>query len=938
MVRIPNDFAGKRVYLRFEGVYSHCRIWINNRYIRTHIGGFTPFDCDLTPFSDQREVTLIVGVADIEGSEEGIWNPNQEQLGDSSWASFYAHHNVCGILRNVTLFALGSCFIGRTHFSARRTEDRTILDASVAVCVPKGTTADGLSLQLQLTDPDGHTQASFSGEVTEQFHTEPPVLPEPEMHPDEKWCQSHPESHANDERNSARFIPSFCNEYDSMELYSLQTSLPVTHPVLWDAEHPYLYTLSVSLLKNGKPLQRNDIQTGLRILGYGGMDGGDSNKLYVNGKEIKLRGVCHHDVSYRYGRSMSEEEELHEILTYKRCNINFIRTSHYPVSEHMLSLCDRYGIYVELENAACFKGANGVDIYCPPQDFVCSFAEMVEYSRNHPSVILWSLANESGFEASYAFRTEYDYIKEADPTRPVIFSYPDTVDSRPRPYDVFSMHYQDVSGSLGLPDIPKLHDEFAHVPCYNLSDLRQDNNVRCQWGESIRRGWKNIFDTDGALGCAIWAAVDDVFLLPEGIPIRHQCHSDGRTAGYGEWGAVLDIYQREKPEAYLTKKAFSPVLLDTEQSHLSENNLHLQLQNRFDHTDLNELHLRCISAENAVLYEGRFPESILPHLSGNADITLSDKSQRVLAEFYQGTLLVESEWIGTQAEPLPLPSCKPMALTFMEKTPEEAVYRSAYLSLRIDQQSGELLLYRSGTAERLICGWEPYQKGCARTKRSVQITHQPKGGQAQITETSTFEDGTAAVLKLTFTGTQVHTDCQFYPSSAAMSEIEKAGVAIRLAHPANAVSWKRSGLYTVYPPEHIGRLSGTAYAADPQKPAYGEKPENAWFKDTVDPFLFSDQENSARSVTRDFQTTRDHIHQYRVNLADNWNLTVYPEDPDHSAMVERRGQEDWLLITKGCRYPGTGWGNYCGEMLDDASWHTAFTLTLETGTICPVRC
>lgn len=71
-ITVPEDFAGRKIRIRFEGVYSSSRVWVNGRYVRTHIGGFTPFDCDLSDFSGERELTLVVGVADIEGKEDGI--------------------------------------------------------------------------------------------------------------------------------------------------------------------------------------------------------------------------------------------------------------------------------------------------------------------------------------------------------------------------------------------------------------------------------------------------------------------------------------------------------------------------------------------------------------------------------------------------------------------------------------------------------------------------------------------------------------------------------------------------------------------------------------------------------------------------------------------------------------------------------------------------
>ena len=132
-ITVPEDFAGRKIRIRFEGVYSSSRVWVNGRYVRTHIGGFTPFDCDLSDFSGERELTLVVGVADIEGKEDGIWNPEQEQLGDTSWASFYAHHNLCGILRGVTLYAVDDCFLGRTQLQTVRDGEAICLDVAAVI-------------------------------------------------------------------------------------------------------------------------------------------------------------------------------------------------------------------------------------------------------------------------------------------------------------------------------------------------------------------------------------------------------------------------------------------------------------------------------------------------------------------------------------------------------------------------------------------------------------------------------------------------------------------------------------------------------------------------------------------------------------------------------------------------------------------------------------
>lgn len=933
MIKIPHDYKGKRIFLRFEGVYSNARIWINNQYICSHIGGFTPFDCDITRFGNTEEITIIVGIADIEGTTKGIWNPEGATLGDCSYGSFYGHNNLCGILRDVTLFVLNNKFIGRLHTETILSDTKAQLNAALGIYYPKNTKNEHINIKMELYDKEGLQKAVLLENITDYYKITNMTFPDTDMNPDNGWREKHKKSYENDTQNEKRFIHTLAEEssiYDSYDRYGLKLNMIIENPILWNAENPYLYTLNISLLENNTELQKDTILFGFRSIGYGGKDGGDKNKLYINGSEIKLRGVCRHDISYQYGRSLSKEEELSEILAYKRNNINFIRTSHYPVSENMLSLCDQYGIYVEQENAACFKGANGVDIYCAPQDFVNGFTEMVEYSRNHASIIIWSLANESGFDETYAFRKEYHYIKEADPTRPVIFSYPETVNSTPRPYDIFSMHYQEVTSDLGLPDIPKLHDEFAHVPCYNLEDLKLDSNLRNVWGESIKRGWDNIFNTDGALGCAIWGGIDDVFLLPEGVKKRHQCHSDGKAAGYGEWGAILDIYKREKPEAYLTKKAFSPIYLDTSKSIIYNDKAVLCLKNRFDHTDLKDIKMICSDEKGNILYTGKLEVSILPHKTGYVSIPISSPYKRIKVEFYKDNILIENEIIETAVDKMTAEEAPLLQLT-CEETCDFIKYRSTELSLSVNKQDGTIKLYDT-VGEKIIDNAEIFRKGIPELKQlNAEVSYQFINRRAQIIVKRIYDKSFTSEIQIIFSGAAIQIKNIVTSESTDFHKLEKIGLKLKLCKQVEAVSWKKKGLYSIYPEHHIGRNIGTAYAIRKSIQTtpyhYGEKPEWNWEQDMENPFMFTEDENKSCAVTNDFKTTRDNIRQYNIALAGGSQIHITPLSENISAFVKKEEDNDWLLLSKGNYYPSLSWGNYCGEKLDADCFEIAFIIT-----------
>ena len=107
-ITVPEDFAGNRVLVRFDGVYSNARVWINGKHIKTHVGGFTTWDCDITEYAAPGEtVTMTVGVAELYSTTKGIWNPEGKSVNNPANATEYAHHDMTGgILRDVSLVAM----------------------------------------------------------------------------------------------------------------------------------------------------------------------------------------------------------------------------------------------------------------------------------------------------------------------------------------------------------------------------------------------------------------------------------------------------------------------------------------------------------------------------------------------------------------------------------------------------------------------------------------------------------------------------------------------------------------------------------------------------------------------------------------------------------------------------------------------------------------
>ena len=567
---VPADYAGKHTILRFDGVYSHARLFVNGTFVREHHGGFTRWETDITPFvrpGKKNEIRLEV----------------TDRLDDISYASGYAHHPIGGILRDVTLFALPeTClydFYAETHLDAAYEDAVLKIGYSSPV-------AGGAEVAYTLTEPSGRRY---------------PLV-------------------------QSRF---------PLEEGGNMNELPVKNPLKWDAEHPNLYTLTITLSKDGKEIGRFDRRIGFRDVKI------EKDRMLVNGMPVKLRGACRHDIHPTLGRTTTAELDSLDVILFKRSNMNFVRTSHYPPTERFLEYCDRYGIYVESETAVCFVDTYRQKNYAPgkTQDsaeftprYLSQCREMVKSFRSHPSILFWSIGNESVYGTN--FQQCWDWVKATDKTRPVIFSYPGSVGEKKPVYDILSMHYQDVNGNLNQwnrsthgfqgEGIPALFDEWAHPACYTYATLQEDPNIREFWGHSIERMWSGLFDAPGGLGGAIWGYVDETFMLPEpkvgtafwkefartAKPEDYQ----GKCVGYGEWG-IVDVWRREKPEFWATKKAYSPVRLMTTEvaSFLSGQRLLLPLYNRFDHTDLDEIKIR-------YTYKGVEKElpapSIAPHQKG----------------------------------------------------------------------------------------------------------------------------------------------------------------------------------------------------------------------------------------------------------------------------------------------------------------------------------
>lgn len=197
---------------------------------------------------------------------------------------------------------------------------------------------------------------------------------------------------------------------------SLSFEKVLENPLKWTAEEPNLYNLMITVYEEDELVQVIPQQVGFRKIELKG------EVFTVNGVAIKLKGVNRHDYNPKNGRVVSREEIEQDIILMKKHNINALRTSHYPNSEWLYDLCDEYGLYVidetDLECHGFELTGNYSWISNDPDwelSYVNRMERMIERDKNHPSIIMWSLGNESSFGVN--FKAMAKRAKEIDDTR-----------------------------------------------------------------------------------------------------------------------------------------------------------------------------------------------------------------------------------------------------------------------------------------------------------------------------------------------------------------------------------------------------------------------------------------------------------------------------------------------------------------------------------------
>ncbi|MBE6559748.1 MAG: glycoside hydrolase family 2 protein [Ruminococcaceae bacterium] len=232
----------------------------------------------------------------------------------------------------------------------------------------------------------------------------------------------------------------------------------IPSPVLWDIDHPALYTADVTLLSTDDTvLDGVTVRFGVRNIRFSAEEG-----FFLNGRHVKLNGVCNHHDLGSLGAAVSVPALRRQLQLMRGMGVNAIRTSHNPPAPELLDLCDEMGFVVMdefFDEWRVRKVKNGYAQYFDDHaaDDVIG---VIRRDRNHPCVILWSIGNEIGEQSQpEGWRTAKfltDLVHRTDPTRPTSAG----LDRYPAMLDNHLIHFVDVPGLNYKPHFyKKTHEE-----------------------------------------------------------------------------------------------------------------------------------------------------------------------------------------------------------------------------------------------------------------------------------------------------------------------------------------------------------------------------------------------------------------------------------------------------------------------------------------------
>jgi len=857
---VPKEWVGQRIILRFDAIHGGTRYRLNGHELGYSENLFTPVEWDITDDVKPGQKNRL----DLEIKVATV----SEAL---SYSSAYAFHNLGGIDRSVRVFALPTTHIRQMHINSGLDQNYRNGTLQLSLGLESGSEqADNLSVIINLRDPSGKlVNHSMPVNAIETFRG----------------------------------------------TKTIDLSSEVANPLPWSAEKPDLYHLTLELRKSGKLLERIEREIGFRTVEI------HDRQLFVNGKKLKLAGACHHEFDPLTGRANTALHSEEDVRLLKEANLNLIRTSHYPPTAELLDAADRIGMYVESEAPFCWVGG-GLDSPTNLDATLIPTSAMIDYNHSHPSILFWSLANESHFNLQF-FRSA-KMCKELDPTRPTTFNFDFANNPLCAITDIANWHYPPASLDVYHSDPrPVYFGEYFFPICHEQTDVRIDPGLRELWGQGqaepesafakacledmnkppikpglVPGGWTTIQHSDRLIGGSIWASHDEDFYISETNHVGYAFH-------HGYWG-LIDAWRRPKPEWWLARHIFSPVWLKTRHVDFApgQQSIRIPVENRYTFTDFSELDFKW-QIEN---HKGKLRPKLAPGAEGELEIpiprgtAIGDRlSLRVTT---RSGMVVEECSIQLGKESLqPLPAPTSGAPRFIDEG-NKIVVQGHGFGLVFNKTIGDfdptdprhtaaVVSFPSPHVTRYDFGdlngpsSPPYAVFPeAKTRRFGRIEVKEESAGLRLIVHDRYKNFSGSTSWLIDNNGRGVISCDYKYSGPTM-DTREAGVRILLKPACDEVKWRRWSEWGVFPKEDISRTEGSAKAHRNPKlvlARWNQRPAWPWSLDETE------------LGTTDFRAVKFNIYEAGLSASDGSGLSLHANADAHfRAALATGGVEGYLL-------------------------------------------
>ena len=432
---LPENWKdGRRVFIHFDGACSAIVVWVNGQYAGYSQGANTDAEFDVTNYVRKGENNVSVRVY--------RWSDGSYLEGQDMW-------HLAGIHRDVYLVSTPRTFVFDHYITSSLNAASKYTEGSLDVA---------LTVNNALCD-----------KVTKNLEVE--LLD------------------ANNKLVASQNVQAVMTAKDSHKTFNVKMEgLKGLTP--WSSENPYLYTVVVRQKQGDKEEMVFSTKYGFRSVEQRG------NLIYVNGERVFFKGVNTQDIHPLLGHAIDTETMLKDVMLMKQANVNTVRTSHYPRQPRMYAMFDYYGLYcMDEADVECHNNQSLSDTPSWENAYVDRTERMVLRDRNHPSVVFWSLGNESG--GGQNFQATYDCVKRLLPGRDNFVHY-EGYNHGEKYSDFGSDMYPKVETvikqSSGLNNKPYFICEYAHAMGQAVGNLQEY--------------WDVIEKSTGIVGGCIWDWVD----------------------------------------------------------------------------------------------------------------------------------------------------------------------------------------------------------------------------------------------------------------------------------------------------------------------------------------------------------------------------------------------------------------------------------------------